>query len=142
MDHRILLERLRDWVGLCGTVLQWFESYLHKRNFIVTLGDFHSNKFKLVCGVPQGSILGPLLFNLYMLSLDYIISKHNISYHNCANNTPFDISLPSDDLHCINSLVNCLEEINHWMAVNFLQLNREKTEILVGVLCSPEAAVQ
>lgn len=113
VDHGILLEKLRSWLGRSGTVPQWFESYLHNLNFIVTLGHFHSNKYELVCGVPQGSILGCLLFNLYMLSLGYIISKHSISYHTYVNDTQPLISLSTDDFQSINSLGSCLEKINH-----------------------------
>ncbi len=116
--------KAKNCVGLFGAVLQCFKSYLHNWHFIVTLGDFHSNSHKLVCGVQQGSILGPLLFNLYMLPLGHIISKYNISYHNYANNTQLLISLSTDDVQPINALVSCVEEINGRMAANFLQLQQ------------------
>uniref|UniRef100_A0A3B4T3X5 Reverse transcriptase domain-containing protein n=1 Tax=Seriola dumerili TaxID=41447 RepID=A0A3B4T3X5_SERDU len=131
VDHKILLERLEKWVGLSGPVLKWFNSYLHDRKSYVSISDFSSNKKDVTCGVPQGSILGPLLFNLYMLPLSHIITNHNVNYHNYADDSQLYISLYHDDLSPIQSLTQCISDINKWMTENFLQLNKDKTEILI-----------
>lgn len=81
--------------------------------------------------VPQGSILGPLLFNLYLLPLDQLIMKHNACYHNYADDTQLYISLYPNDLSPIDTLYECIKDINNWMSSNFSQLNKGKTEILI-----------
>ena len=79
VDHHILLNRLKNLVGLSGTVLNWFVSYLTDRHFFVSMDTCSSETHKIKCGVPQGSILGPTLFNLYMLPLGDVIRRHQLS---------------------------------------------------------------
>ncbi len=68
VDHKTLLSRLEYFVGIQGTVLSWFKSYLANRSFSVRLGHFSSLPAKLSCGVPQGSIFAPILFlGIYFL---------------------------------------------------------------------------
>ena len=87
IDYAILLDRLENRVGLSGTVLHWFRSYLCNRKYFVSMGDFKSDLVSMTCGVPQGSILGPVLFNLYMLPLGPNIQKNNVAYHSYADDT-------------------------------------------------------
>ena len=131
VDHNILIDRLENWVGLSGTVLNWFRSYLQDRNYYVSIGNFVSSQIKMTCGVPQGSILGPLLFNLYMLPLGHILKNNKIAYQNYADDTQIYIALSPNDYSPIDNLRQCIEQINSWMRQNFLQLNKDKTEIIV-----------
>ncbi len=131
VDHNILLDRLENWVGLSGTVLNWFESYLKDRDYFVSIGNYTSELTKMTCGVPQGSILGPLLFNIYMLPLAQIMKNNKICYHNYADDTQIYITISPGDYDPIQVLSNCIEQVNDWMCQNFLQLNKDKTEVIV-----------
>ncbi len=64
VGHNILLQRLENWVGLSGIVHKWFRSYLKARGYYVSIGEHKSQWTSMTCGVPQGSILAPLLFSL------------------------------------------------------------------------------
>ncbi len=130
VDHNILLERLENWVGLSGMVLKWFRSYLEGRGYYVSIGEHKSKWTSMTCGIPQGSILAPLLFSLYMLPLSQIIRKNQIAYHSYADDTQIYPALFPNDYRPIDSLCQCIDEINSWMCQNFLQLNKEKTEVI------------
>lgn len=131
IDHGILLNRLHQWVGLSGTPLKWFSSYLCNRKFSVVMGGKMSSRADLVHGVPQGSILGPILFLLYMLPLGKLISRFNISYHFFADDTQLYLSVKRNDSSKLKLLTDCLEAIKEWMSCNYLHLNEGKTEVLI-----------
>ncbi len=130
VDHNILLERLQNWVGLSGMVHKWFRSYLEGRGYYVSIGEHKSKWTSMTCGVPQGSILAPLLFSLYMLPLSQIMRKNQIAYHSYADDTQIYLALSPNDYSPIDSLCQCIDEINSWMCQNFLQLNKEKTVVI------------
>ncbi len=124
VDHNILLERLENWVGLSGMALKWFRSYLEGRGYYVSIGEHKSKWTSMTCGVPQGSILAPLLFSLYMLPLSQIMRKNQIAYHSYADDTQIYLALSPNDYSPIDSLCQCIDEINSWICQNFLQLNK------------------
>ncbi len=70
--------RLEHCAGFQENALKWFQSYLYNRSFSVNIVEFMSGAVPLTCGVPQGSILAPILFSLYMLPLGSIFKKHDI----------------------------------------------------------------
>lgn len=96
VDHNILLSHLEQLVGFKVTSLLWFNSYLKSRTFSVVIGQF-SSSVSISCGVPQGSVLGPLLFNRYMLQLSNIIRKYNISFHFYADDSQLYFPLKCRD---------------------------------------------
>ena len=102
-----------------------------RRSYFVTIGSYESERVAMTCGIRQGSILGPLLFNLYMLPLGQILQNFNINYHSYADDTQLYVSLSPDDCSPADVLCQCLEEITTWMRENFLQLNEDKTEIIL-----------
>ena len=81
IDHTILLRRLDDWFGVTGKALDWFKLYLTDRWQNIKLGDCLFSKANLKFGVPQGSVLGPLLFTLYTTPLSSVIFEHAIPHH-------------------------------------------------------------
>ena len=132
VDHHILIHRLNHLGGISGTALEWFSSYLMDRSLSVSVGEFVSDMEALSCGVPQGSVLGPILFSIYMLPLGQIISCFkNISYQLYTDDIQLYFSFKPNELHKLSVLNNCLNAIRNWMANNFLQLNADKTEVLI-----------
>ncbi len=87
VDYNTLLERLENWVRLSGMVLKWFRSYLEGRGYYVSIGEHKSKWTSMTCGVPQGSILAPPLFSLYMLPLSQIMRNNQIAYHSYVDDT-------------------------------------------------------
>ncbi len=129
-NHNILLQRLENWDGLSGMVHKWFRSYWERRGYYESIEEHKSKWTSMTCGVPQGSILAPLLFRLYMLPLGQIMRKYQIAYHSYADDTQIYLALSPKDYSPIDSLCQCIDEINSRMCQNFLQLNKEKTEVI------------
>ena len=135
VDHQILLERLKNMFGLTGTVINWIISYLLGRVQKVVVGDANSSAVPLSCGVPQGSILGPILFMLYTTPLGKICNKHAVTYHLYADDQQLYLAFKPSNAgakeQCIEQLQGCIADIHKWMSANMLKLNDEKTEFIM-----------
>ena len=93
IDHDNLFCILEKYVGICGNALKLIKSYFSNRTQRVQIDKvFLSDFANIICGVPQGSVLGPLKFCLYLLPLSAILRYHNIGYHVYADDTQLYVS--------------------------------------------------
>jgi hypothetical protein len=131
VDHDILIRRLHTSFGLDGTALQWITSFLVDRTQAVKFLGVTSSYLPLQSGVPQGSVLGPLLFLLYTADVAQIAHRHGVSVHSYADDTQLYASCPAvDGLTSAACLLGCIDDIDRWMSSNRLKLNADKTQFI------------
>lgn len=131
VDHVILLERLAKQYGIGGLANQWLGSYLADRQQMVVYNASKSDMAVVARGVPQGSVLGPLLFELYSGDVQKIIASHDLQGHAYADdNQIYFRSSKSELIACKLRLTACIDDITDWMASNRLRLNPDKTEVV------------
>ena len=127
--HATLTDRLSDWYGISGQAQIWFSSYLQNRHQSVKIEDTFSDKVTLSYGIPQGSVLGPVLFTLYNTPLSAIIYSFDI-HHIYADDTQIYMSLSvSNAKKSLEKLQHCLMGVSAWMTGS--KLNPSKTEFLL-----------
>ena len=131
VHHPTLLGRLKTSFGFTNTALSWITSYLQDRSQSVRYNGTISSSTHAFCGVPQGSVLGPLLFISYTSDLIPIVKSHGLNIHVFADDvmiygscTPSSVKLLSDKLS------TCLDSIISWLNSNRLQLNASKTQFI------------
>jgi len=128
--HEILISRLSD-IGITGSALSWLISYISDRKYYITIQGYKSATAPVSQGVPQGSVLGPLLFIIYISPLGDIIRMHGLQFHCYADDIQIYLTTSSDRPSLPDSLTACIRDIKHWMSLNYLKLNNNKTEILM-----------
>ena len=123
IDHDILLKKLYHY-GIRGKALEWFRSYLKNRKQFVTINGHCSSHQYLDCGVPQGSLLGPLLFIIYINDIQY--SSKILNFVLFSDDSNVLLSHPNPDT-LANTLIIELQKLLHWIRANKLSLNLKKT---------------
>ena len=131
VDHETLLARLQTSYGICGPALSWVASFLTTRSQVVAFNGQTSSVRRLRHGVPQGSVLGPLLFLLYTADVADIAANLGVRVHSYADDTQlyFDCAASSEQA-AIDRLVECINSIEAWMRSNRLKLNADKTQFM------------
>ena len=127
VNHEILLQTLEHY-GIYGAPLAWFKSYLYDRKQYVHINGTNSEISTVICGVPQGSVLGPLLFLIYINDLPNISNK--LKFYLFADDS--NIYLESDDLINLEKIMNKeLVKLYEWLSINRLSLNISKTNFVI-----------
>ena len=129
INHELMVSKLEHLYGLKGTVLKWFRSYLSNRKFCVKIKDCLSEGQKSLYGVPQGSILGPVLFILFLQDSMKIIQSYGFKFHLFADDIQIYVPLSKSKAE-VSALQSCLKDISIWTKNNFLKLNQSKTKFL------------
>ena len=127
VNYEILLQKLECY-GIRGVAKRWFESYFHNRQQFVSMGDVKSATKAISCGVPQGSVLGPLLFLLYVND-----------FQNCSKILDFHLFADDTNIFHAHKSITALEEItseqlnlvHEWLCANKLSLNIEKSNFVI-----------
>ena len=127
VNHEILLAKLSSY-GIRGVCNNWFRSYLSERSQFVSLKGICSSHMKVICGVPQGSTIGPSLFLIYINDLHFIFNKGIV--HHFADDT--NILYSGSKFSSIQCDINFeMKKLTEWFRCNKLSINESKTEVVV-----------
>ena len=134
IDHTIRVHRLHTDFGFTDAVLQWFSSYLTDRTHYVSLSNHCSDFAPVHSGVPHGSVLGPILFTMYIKPLSAIIDSHSIIHHSFSDDLQLQMSAPPDRIsELLHSMQSCISDVKAWATANMLKLNDSKTELMLVI---------
>ena len=131
VNHKVLLTRLNEELGICGSALEWFKSYLAKSGQRVYIDGSLSEHFSLECGVPQRSCLGPLLFLCYASKLFSVVEDQLPHAHCYAGDTQISLSFKpisnTSQEDAVRVKECCIEKIRRWLSHDRLLINDDKT---------------
>ena len=133
VDHDRLLYKLFNEIGLRDNALIWFESYLLQRRQAVSIDGKLSDFLDTPFGVPQGSVLGPILFNIYVRSFIHTLNNAGFVVHGYADDHQvtkvFNVEFQFESIRV--AVPRCLDIVAHWMKASFLKLNASKSQVII-----------
>ena len=131
LNHEVLLHICEDRFGIRYTAIKWLQSYLLGRKQLVLVNDSISKPALLDSGVPQGSILGPMLFSVYLTPLCDLLKEVKVNYQLYADDTLLYFECSSKHIFNANSVELTIQKVLSWFANAGLQVNESKTEAIL-----------
>jgi len=129
VNHKKLLDRLESEFGITGGALVWFSSYLSGRQQFVKVGSAVTSNTTSDQGVPQGSVLGPLLFGAYVAPVSRVIDAHGIHHHSYADDLTLYMGLGTEPCVSRDKVLACANDVGIWFMLNDLEVNASKSEV-------------
>ena len=112
--------------------LDWLRSYVTGRKQFVKLGRHTSSTVECTSGVPQGSVLGPILFTLYTAPVGDVITSHGVGYHQYADDTQLFYAISASEIDSKLPIIEeCSKAVKRWFLENDLLLNADKSEVML-----------
>ena len=132
IDHSVLVNRLEKTFGITGSALRWISSYLTGRSSFVKIGNNSSATTPSDTGVPQGSVLGPILFSLFTTPLGAVLGEFGVKFHQYADDTQIYLTIRKENVSDqITNIADCTTAVYQWLLHNSLALNPEKSEAAI-----------
>ena len=135
VDYEVLFRRLETSYAFDGAVMAWFRSYLSDRSQVIAVSGCTSSPVELDNGMPQGSILGPKVYNEYTMPLGILLRLLAFIYHSFADDSQLlkaaNPNSTTSQLRASQALESAIDQVGSWMNDNRLKLNEDKTEFLV-----------
>jgi hypothetical protein len=131
VHHKLLTNKL-ECCGITGQAINWFNDYLTERQQTVIIDKSSSHPTPLLTGVPQGSVLGPVLFSIYVRELGSVIQKHDVKYAMYADDLQLLVTCSPDNIgSAMQRLELCIVDVKQWYFDNHLVINCAKTEFII-----------
>ena len=129
IDHTILIHRL-TYIGITGTAHKWLSSFITNRTSSVLVHSTRSSSRLVTHGVSQGSVLGPILFNIYIIPLLHLISNSPVSFHTYADDIQLYVKCTENVNFAPDIFSSTITTIHNWLTINSLVFNPIKTDAI------------